>query len=171
MRVREADHFEYEAVRDVIVAAYHEYATVLPPVVFDGYLANLLDLDARAGDSRLLVVERAGRIVGTVTFFEDAAREGLGWPSGWAGLRALAVDPVARGLGIGRMLMDACRDRAHAAGATVLCLHTASFMAAAVAIYEAMGFERVPAFDFTPSDSLGVELETDVRVAAYRLDL
>jgi hypothetical protein len=27
-------------------------------------------------------------------------------------------------------------------------------MAAAVAIYEAMGFERAPAFDFTPSDYL-----------------
>jgi hypothetical protein len=62
-------------------------------------------------------------------------------------------------------------DRARAAGASVLCLHTASFMAAAVAIYQAMGFERAPAFDFTPSDYLGIENEADVKVIAYRLDL
>jgi GNAT superfamily N-acetyltransferase len=169
--VREANRSEHQAIRDVIVAAYREYAVVLPPVVFDGYLANLLDLESRAGVSRLLVAERAGRIVGTVTFFEDAAREGLGWPSGWAGLRALAVDPAARGRGIGRVLMEACRDRARAAGATVLCLHTASFMAAAMAIYEDMGFERAPAFDFAPAGHLGVEVATDVKVIAYRLDL
>jgi predicted N-acetyltransferase YhbS len=171
VRVREADRSEHEAIRAVIAAAYREYTSVLPQVLFDEYLANLLDLDARAEDGTMLVVERAGAIVGTVTFFEDAAGEGLSWPSGWAGLRALAVDPAARGLGIGRMLMGACLDRARAAGATVLCLHTASFMAAAVAIYQAMGFERAPAFDFTPSDYLGIQIEADVRVIAYRLDL
>jgi predicted N-acetyltransferase YhbS len=169
--VREANRSDHQAIREVIAAAYRQYAPVLPPVVFDGYLADLLDLDSRADDSRLLVAERAGRVVGTVTFFEDAAREGLGWPSGWAGLRALAVDPAARGLGIGRMLMEACRDRARAAGAKVLCLHTASFMAAAVAIYQDMGFQRAPAFDFSPTGHLGVEADTDVRVIAYRLDL
>lgn len=169
--MREANRSDHQAIREVIAAAYRQYALVLPPVVFDGYLADLLDLDSRADDSRLLVAERAGRVVGTVTFFEDAAREGLGWPSGWAGLRALAVDPAARGLGIGRMLMEACRDRARAAGAKVLCLHTASFMAAAVAIYQDMGFQRAPAFDFSPTGHLGVEADTDVRVIAYRLDI
>jgi predicted N-acetyltransferase YhbS len=169
--VREANGSDHQAVREVITAAYRQYATVLPPAVFDGYLANLLDLDARADESRLLVAERAGRIVGTVTFFEDAVKEGLGWPSGWAGLRALAVDPNARGHGIGRLLMEACRDRARAAGARVLCLHTASFMAAAVAIYQDMGFQRAPAFDFSPAGHLGVEVDVDVRVIAYRLDI
>jgi predicted N-acetyltransferase YhbS len=166
VRVREADRSEHEAIRAVISAAYREYTSVLPPVLFDEYLANLLDLDARAEGGTMLVVERAGAIVGTVSFFEDAAGEGLSWPSGWAGLRALAVDPAARGLGIGRML-----DRARAAGATVLCLHTASFMAAAVAIYQEMGFQRAPAFDFSPTGHLGVEVATEVRVIAYRLDL
>jgi ribosomal protein S18 acetylase RimI-like enzyme len=123
--VREATPSDAEAIREVIGAAYREYAAVLPPVAFDGYLADL---------------------------------------------RALAVDPGARGLGIGRTLMEACRDRAVAAGATVLCLHTASFMAAAVAIYREMGFERVPEFDFSPTRRLGVEVDTDVKVIAFRLD-
>jgi predicted N-acetyltransferase YhbS len=169
--ILEASRSQHPAIRQVIAAAYRQYETVLPRAVFDGYLADLLDLDARADDSHLLVAEQGGRIVGTVTFFEDAAKEGLGWPSGWAGLRALAVDPAARGRGIGRRLMEACRQRARAGGAKVLCLHTALFMTAAVGIYEQMGFQRAPAFDFSPTGHLGVETDTDVKVIAYRLDL
>ena len=117
---------------------------------------------------RLLVAEHDRRVVGTVTFYEDAAAEGLGWPPGWAGLRALGVDPAARGLGAGRALMDACLDRTEAARAPVLCLHTAAFMTAAAAIYEAMGFRRAPAFDFdVPAGGGG----RPVGVLAYRLDL
>jgi predicted N-acetyltransferase YhbS len=117
---------------------------------------------------RLLVAEHDRRVVGTVTFYEDAAAEGLGWPPGWAGLRALGVEPAARGLGAGRALMDACLDRAEAARAPVLCLHTAAFMTAAVAIYEAMGFRRAPAFDFDVPAGGGAP---PVGILAYRLDL
>jgi ribosomal protein S18 acetylase RimI-like enzyme len=63
--------------------------------------------------------------------------------------------------------MDACLERALAARAPVLCLHTAAFMTAAVAIYEAMGFRRAPAFDFeVPAGGA-----PPVAVIAYRLDL
>ena len=116
-----------------------------------------------------LVAERAGRVVGAVTWYGDA--EGLGWPSGWAGLRALGVDPAARGHGVGRALVEACRRWALAAGAPVLCLHTAGFMAAAVALYEAMGFRRDPSFDFEATSRLRVGGIQPVRILAYRLDL
>jgi GNAT superfamily N-acetyltransferase len=172
--VREAEAAEHRAVRGVLAAAYRQFDAVLPPAMFERYLADLLDLDARSDTSRLLVAEQAGRIVGTVTFFEDARNEGdFGWPAGWAGLRALGVDPAARGRGIGRVLMEACRDRARAAGATVLCLHTAEFMTAAVVLYEAMGFRRVPSFDFDVARFLDPDLDggRSVQVIAYRLDL
>jgi GNAT superfamily N-acetyltransferase len=174
LSVREAEAAEHRAVRGVLEAAYRQFDAVLPPAAFERYLADLLDLGARSDASRLLVAEQAGRIVGTVTFFEDARNEGdLGWPAGWAGLRALGVDPAARGRGIGRVLMEACRDRARAAGATVLCLHTAEFMTAAVALYEAMGFRRVPSFDFDAATFLDLDMrgERPIPVIAYRLDL
>jgi predicted N-acetyltransferase YhbS len=168
--VREARRSEHPAVREVLAAAYQEYGSVLPPGAMEPYLEDLLDLEGRAGTGSLLVAEWRRRIVGTVTFFPDAAAEGLGWPSGWAGLRALGVAPAQRGLGIGRRLMDECFDRARALGAPVLCLHTAAFMTAAVTMYEAMGFERVPAYDFEASDF--VEGGSDsVMVIAYRIDL
>src|SRR5215218_6399630 len=179
VRVREAQRSDRRAVRAVLLAAYREYAAVLPPAVFGPYLADILDLDARDGGlmersgsppvvpGRLLVAEHDRRVVGAVTFYEDAAAEELGWPAGWAGLRALGVDPAARRLGAGRALMDACLERALAARALVLCLHTAAFMTAAVAIYEAMGFRRAPTFDFeVPAGGA-----PPVAILAYRLDL
>ena len=167
VRVRDAQRSDRRAVRAVLLAAYREYATVLPPAVFGPYLADILDLDDRERAGRQLVAEHGGRVAGTVTFYEDAAAEGLGWPAGWAGLRALGVDPVARRLGVGQALMDACRERALAARAPVLCLHTAAFMPAAVAMYEAMGFRRAPAFDFdVPAGGA-----PPVTILAYRLDL
>ena len=202
VRVRDAHRSDRRAVRGVLLAAYRQYATVLPPAVFGPYLADILDLDARDGGpgglkersaggvrgtprgfpgesgargasppvvpGRLLVAEHDRRVVGAVTFYEDAAAEGLGWPAGWAGLRALGVDPAARRLGVGRALMDACLERALAARAPVLCLHTAAFMTAAVALYGAMGFRRAPTFDFEVPAGGGAP---PVAILAYRLDL
>jgi predicted N-acetyltransferase YhbS len=167
--LRDAVRADHPAIREVITAAYREYETVLPPGGFEVYLLDLLDLDGRAEVGSLIVAERAGRVLGTVTYYDDASVEGLGWPSGWAGLRALGVDPAARGSGIGRLLMRECFDRARAVGAPVLCLHTAAFMTAAVVMYEEMGFRRAPKFDFDPKDYYPVA--ESVQVIAYRVDL
>jgi GNAT superfamily N-acetyltransferase len=139
--------------------------------VFGRYLTDILDVESRAGTGEVLVAEHGGRVVGTVTYYPDATDEGFGWPAGWAGLRALGVEPRARGLGIGRALLEACLERAVAAGAPVICLHTAEFMPAAVAIYEAAGFRRDPDNDFDAAGRLGLEGVRPVPILAYRLDL
>ena len=171
VEVRDAGGSDLPAVRRVLLAAYQEYATALPPAVFGRYLAEILEVEERSGTGRLLVAEHGGRVVGTVTYYDDAAAEGLGWPAGLAGLRALGVEPSARGLGIGRALVEACRHLALAAGAPVLCLHTAGFMTAALSLYEAMGFRRDPSFDFEATSHLRVGGLRPIRILAYRLDL
>jgi predicted N-acetyltransferase YhbS len=167
--LRDAVQADHPAIRAVLAAAYREYEPVFPPGGFEVYLSDLLDLDGRATVADLIVAERAGQVVGTVTYYDDASVEGLGWPPGWAGLRALGVDPAARGFGVGRRLMRECFDRARAVGAPVLCLHTAAFMTAAVGMYEAMGFRRAPEYDFDPKDYYPVA--ESVQVIAYRVDL
>ena len=115
----------------------------------------MLDLRSRFRDAELLVAERGGRVVGTITLYRDASQEGRGWPDAWSGIRAVAVEPSARGLGIGRRLTEVCIERSRAAGARAVCLHTASFMAAAVAMYESVGFGRAPEFDWVAADLSG----------------
>jgi predicted N-acetyltransferase YhbS len=169
--VRAATRADHPAIRGVLRAAYQQYETELSPGLFRSYIEDLLDLDDRERTGTLLVAEREGRIVGAVTFYEDASREGVNWPPGWAGLRALGVDPAARGQGVGHALMDACLEGARRIGAQVLCLHTATLMREATAMYQAMGFRRVPGYDF----QIGTRQETDgappPRILAYRLDL
>src|SRR5215211_313582 len=144
VEVRDAGRSDLPAVRRVLLGAYQEYAEVLAPAVFGRYLTDILDVQGRTGAGRQLVATDGGRVVGTVTFYADAGQEGFGWPAGWAGLRALGVEPAARGQGIGQALVRACLERARAGGAPVLCLHTAEFMTAAVAMYERLGFRRAP---------------------------
>jgi predicted N-acetyltransferase YhbS len=171
-QVRPAGAADADAVRRVIVAAYEQFRPAVPASLFERYVEELTDLDARhEAGSELLVADVDGEVVGTVTYYPDAATQGLGWPSGWAGFRALAVAPSARGLGTGRQLVGACIDRARAAGAPTLCLHTAELMTAAISIYEDLDFVRAPSYDITPRDVLALDDDIGPPVIAYRLDL
>ena len=170
--VREAREDDLESVVAVLYAANAQFEHVLPAALYRAYLANVLDVRSRMAHSRLFVAEHEGRIVGTITLYPDASREGWGWPARWAGIRAMAVTPTARGLGIGRRLAQECIDQARARGAEAICLHTASFMAAAVAMYESLGFRRRPAFDRQADAMFAAAASADPTLAlAYCLHL
>ena len=165
LHVRAARPDERDAVRDLTLRAYAEYATVMAPsawAALDGAVRAAL-----ASDERLerIVAEQGGRLVGSVLLYPPAADAYAGAASRarWPEVRLLAVAPDARGLGVGRALMDECVRRARAMGAAELGLHTSASMRAAMRMYERMGFVRAPEFDFRPP---GAEL-----VEAYRLEL
>ncbi len=170
--IRVATDADTEAVRRVIAAAYAEFEVSLAPGLFTAYLSNLLDLDGRAASSVQLVADLDGEVVGAVTFYPDAgAATGFGWPTGWAALRALAVDPTHRGRGVGQLLVSACIERATASGAPAIGLHTADLMGSAIGLYERLGFGRAPDLDIRPAEVLGVDDRGGPAVLAYRLDL
>jgi GNAT superfamily N-acetyltransferase len=146
--VRDAVPADYPAIREVVIAAYRQYADLITLDMFSPYLADLLDLDKHARNGRLLVVEADGRVRGFGAFYPDASVQGFGWPPGWAGGRALAVHPDARGHGAARALLASCESLARQAGAPVFAFHTASFMTQAIALYERLGYRRAPEFDF-----------------------
>ena len=76
-------------------------------------------------------------------------------PVRWPVVRLLAVGPAARGLGVGRLLLDECLRRARADGSDAIGLHTSESMSGAMRLYDRMGFLRVPVYDFQPD---GAEL-------------
>ena len=146
--VRDAVPADYPAIREVVIAAYRQYADLLTLDVFSPYLADVLDLEKHARHGRLFVVEVDGWVCGFGAFYPDATVQGVGWPAGWASGRALAVHPAARGHGIARTLLATCEGLAREAGAPVFAFHTASFMTKAIALYERLGYRRAPEFDF-----------------------
>jgi GNAT superfamily N-acetyltransferase len=163
--IRDARDDERAAVRELTLAAYAEYATIMTEsswVALREVLHAALDEDAAA---QLIVAERDGALVGSVMLYPPAANAygellaGAGAPE----LRLLAVLPAARGIGVGEALVEECVRRAERMGATELGLHTSDSMQVAMRMYERMGFVRVPDDDFRPP---GAEL-----VMAYRRSL
>lgn len=166
--IRPATARDIDALRSVIARANEGHRGAVRDGLFEAYLASALDVAARLEAGQVLVAEVDGRIVGTITFYTDANDEGMPsrFPSNTAGIRATAVDPSARGQGLGRALVDACIQRAADAGLSSIALHTADFMVAAVAVYEKADFRRAPEYDYRAGDYFMSDGD-DLKAIAY----
>jgi len=165
IHIRNAGARDRDAIRDVTLAAYEEYAAVVPEPFWIAYRRRLLETLDDDGPAERIVAERQGAIVGSVLLFpSDANAYGRSAPGGECPeVRLLAVRPDARGQGVGLALMEECMHRARRVGAQALGLHTMDFMVTAVRMYTRMGFVRMPPLDFSPAPG--------VLVKGYRLDL
>ena len=165
MLIRDAQPSDRQAIRDVTLAAYQEYAAHMPGF-WDGYRQNIIATLDDIGSAEQLVADEDGVIVGTVLLYpprrvQVSRRDSLEmlWPE----VRLLAVAPAGRGRGIGAALMQECVRRARKSGARALSLHTTDLMQTAQRMYERMGFARFPELDFHPAPG--------VTVKGYRLEL
>jgi DNA-binding MarR family transcriptional regulator/GNAT superfamily N-acetyltransferase len=103
--------------------------------------------DFDAARERCWIAEMAGRTVGSVFVVKQNKTT--------AKLRLLLVEPEARGLGIGRRLVEECIRFARDKGYRRLVLWTQSNLDAARGIYRRCGFRRVKS---EPHASFGVRL-------------
>ncbi|HSL76462.1 MAG TPA: GNAT family N-acetyltransferase [Candidatus Limnocylindrales bacterium] len=155
--IRPAGETDIADLRTVIARANEPFRGMVGAGLFASYLTSAMDVAGRLEEAEVLAAELDGRVVGTITYYRDASDEGIPvrFPDGTAGIRATAVEPAARGRGIGAAMVDACIGRAAEAGASGVGLHTADFMLAAVTIYERCGFARAPRYDFEWSQFFG----------------
>lgn len=89
------------------------------------------------GGRVLFAVDADDRAVGTVALKHEG--------DGVYELTKMAVDPTARGLGLGRQLMEAALDAWRQAGGRELFLESSTKLGPALALYESVGFRHRPA--------------------------
>ena len=161
--IRDARPEYRDAIRAMTLAAYAQYAPLMPH--WKMYREHLLATLEEDGASERIVAERDGTLLGSVLLYPASANvyDEPSANSKMPEIRLLAVAPEARGQGVGSALLQECIRRARRSGANNLGLHTEDIMEPAVRMYTRRGFERAPQFDFSPSDG--------VLVKAYRLEL
>ena len=163
VNIREARSTDRDAIVEVTLAAYQEYARQVP--FWTAYRQNILSSITHPAPAIQLVAEADGRLIGTVLLY-PAGPAGLPAAPGqgkWPEVRLLAVAPSARGQGVAQALMQECVRRARQWGADALSLHTMSAMRAALRLYTRMGFVPAPELDFQPAPNFTVN--------GYRLTL
>jgi GNAT superfamily N-acetyltransferase len=119
---------------------------------FESAIAEILGQYGRhPGREQCWIAERDGQIFGSVFVMPESEKV--------ARLRVLYVEPAARGLGLGRQLVELAVEFARQAGYRKLVLWTHSFQTAARKIYAAAGF-RLDRSERTQSFGVDVVSET-----------
>ena len=167
--VRSATPSEYANIGQLMVDVYSHLEGFPTPAEQPAYyalLATVGDLTRKPGVELLAALGDTGSILGAVVFFSDMQYYGSGGSAtqekNAAGFRLLAVSRDVRGLGIGKILTQACIDRARAQGLGQVIIHTTRAMQTAWQMYERLGFKRSPDLDF---------LQQELPVFGFRLYL
>lgn len=166
MIIRNAKKEELTFIRKQRKLAYEEHKKAVSPEHWNALQKSILsDADIQP-NVELIVAELDGAVVGSIALFPAKvdAYEGKVEEVDYPEIRLLAVPASSRGHGVATALLKECFLRAKEKSYDYIGLHTGSFMTGAIKLYESLGFERLPQYDFEPADD-------GVIVRAYRRPL
>jgi ribosomal protein S18 acetylase RimI-like enzyme len=157
--VREAATEEFRDIGALMVHVYGQLAGFFSEEDNPAYynkLANVGELTAHPMTKLLVAVGPSGQLAGAVVYIGDMKQYGSQGAATHevdaAGFRLLAVDPVIRGKGIGKLLTNACIQLARDQQRKQVVIHSTNAMKIAWKMYEKIGFERAKELDFSKDD-------------------
>jgi ribosomal protein S18 acetylase RimI-like enzyme len=167
--VRNARPEEYESIGKLMVTVYSQLDGFPKPSEQPGYynmLSNVGTLTAKPETELLTAVSAVKEVVGAVVYFGDMKQYGSGGTAtqeqNASGFRLLAVDPSARGKGVGKLLTLECISKARSKKHAQVIIHSTKAMQTAWKMYESLGFRRSEDLDF---------MQGELAVYGFRLAL
>ena len=124
---------------------------------FEGLVAQIAGDFIKNYDPKLercWIAESEGKFLGSIMLVKDSSSS-----KNAAKIRLLLVEPSARGMGIGRALVQQCKQFAREVGYSHIGLWTQSTLVSARRIYKSEGFEFVAT---EMHNSFGLELEGEL---------
>lgn len=153
--VRNAEPGEFPEVGKLMVQVYSQlegFPKKTEQPAYYNMLANIGEFVNKPETELLVAVSADGKIAGAVVFFGDMQYYGSGGTAtrekNAAGFRLLAVSPIARGQGVGKLLTMECIRKAKAKNVHHLVIHTTKAMQTAWKMYENLGFKKAEDLDF-----------------------
>ena len=122
-----------DAISSVLYEAFHEFQHLYTPEGFAATTPDAEQIRGRFHEGRVWVAELENRIVGTAAAVpKDNSLY----------IRSVAVLPSCAGRSIGTLLLERIEHLAKTEGYRQLLLTTTPFLAAAIHLYERVGFQR-----------------------------
>jgi GNAT superfamily N-acetyltransferase len=153
--IRNADPGEFEEIGKLMVQVYSKlegFPTAIEQPNYYKMLATIGALTTNPQTELLVAATEENKIMGAVVYFGDMQYYGSGGTAtkeqDAAGFRLLAVDPLSRGKGIGKLLIHQCIQKAKEKKYNQVIIHSTMAMQIAWKIYENLGFKRAEDLDF-----------------------
>jgi len=167
--VRNAKSSEFSEIGKLMVNVYSQlegFPNESDQPEYYKMLANIGELTKKPATELLVAISSEKKLYGAVVYFSDMQFYGSGGiatkEKNASGFRLLAVDPEARGKGIGKLLTQECIKKARIHNHRNVVIHTTKAMQVAWDMYEKLGFKRSKDLDF---------MQVELPVFGFRLKL
>ena len=133
---------DFEAIADLNVVAYAEFASSLPPGSWELMQKNLRNIKARAEAAEFGICRSGNDIIGSVAYCPAGKGNPAIFTPDTASILLLAVHSQHRGKGIAKALTLECIAKAKNDKASSIGLFTSELMQSAQRLYRSLGFQQ-----------------------------